>query len=127
MATNESAHAWIVTVQSEVGSDGQPHYFYRLGASDGDLVSTLRSAGFQLAPDRTLNDDRLVRVGLIYVHRRRPSDNWSIGSAPHHYYLQDADRQATIDALQGVELQHATRITDAVEGALGERWDLRRL
>ena len=63
MATNQSVHAWIVTVQSEVGSDGQPHYFYRLGASDSDLVSTLRSAGFQLAPDRTPDDDGLVSCG----------------------------------------------------------------
>ena len=124
MVQNEPQVAWILTVQYDGRTVGQPNYFYRLAANHDDLVGVLRTAGFQLVHAWPFDDDTPVRVGLLYVHRRRPSDNWGIGSAPHHYHLPDADLQATIDALLGVELQHATRITDAVEGALGERWDL---
>ena len=124
MAQDESVRVRIVAVESESADHSEPHYFYRLGAGNHDLVRELQTASFQLAPDRTLDDDGLVRVGLLSISRRRSRDPWSIGSAPHHYYLQGADRQATVDALLGVELQHSTRITDAVEGMLGERWDL---
>ena len=127
MVQGESVLVWITTVQSGPGGDGEPNYFYRLGASHADLVHVLRTAGFQLAPDRTLSDDGLVRVGFLSVFRRLPRGHWGVGNAAHHYYLPDADRQATIDGLLGMELSHATRITDAVEGALGERWDLRLL
>ena len=80
---------------------------------------------FELAPDPTVNDDGRVRVGLLSISRAKPSDTWSIGQAPHHYYLDDADRQTTIDTLRNAGLQHITRITDAVEGALGRAWNLR--
>ena len=125
MAQDESVRVWIVSVESESADHSEPHYFYRLGAGNHDLVRELQTASFQLAPDRTLDDDGLVRVGLLSISRRRSGDYWSVGSAPHHYYLQGADRQATVDALLGVELQHSTRITYAVERMLGERWDLR--
>ena len=125
MVQDESRHAWILTVEPGLAVDNQPHYFYRLGAGHDDLALTLRTADFQVAPDRTLSDDGLVRVGMLSIFKRRPSDNWAIGHASHHYHLQDADTETTVNALLGVELHHATRISDAVEGALGEPWDLR--
>ena len=125
MAQDESVRVWILTLESELEGGSEAHYFFRLGASYEDLVGMLRTADFQPAPDRMFDDDGLVRVGLLSISKRGARYNWSIGHAPHHYYLPDADRQATIDGLLGVELSHATRITDAVEGALGERWDFR--
>jgi hypothetical protein len=124
MAQDESVRVWILTVESELEGRSETHYFYRLGASYDDLVRTLQTAGFQVAPDRTLNDDGLVRVVFLTIYKNHPRDMWAVGSGGHRYHLQDADRQATIEALLGVELQHATRITDAVEGALGSSWDL---
>ena len=122
MAQEESIVAWIMTAPR---CDIEPNYFYRLRASHGELVRVLTTAGFQLAPYGTLSDDGRVRVGFLSVSRRHPNDIWCFGGGPHHYYLEGADLQATIDALLGVELQLATCITDAVEGALGERWDIR--
>ena len=124
MANDEPVVVWILTMETRLDGDGEPHYFYSLGASYSDVVHAMHTAGFQLAPGWPLDDGDLVRVGQLSLSRRRPMDNWTFGHAPHHYYLQGADRQATIDALLGVELQHATRITDAVEGALGRPWDI---
>ena len=124
MAQDESVRVWILTMESELEGRSETHYFYSLGASYYDLVRTLQTAGFQLAPDRTLNDDGLVRVVFLTIYKNDPKDMWAVGSGGHRYHLQDSDRQATIEALLDVELQHATRLKDAVEGALGSSWDL---
>ena len=116
--------AWILTLQYERHHLGQANYFYQLGMDHTKLVSTLITENFEVVQDYPYNEEVEVRVGLLCISRRHPNDNWSVGHDPHHYHLQGADLQATIDALIQAQLQHTTRLTDAVQGALGEPWSL---
>ncbi len=118
MATNETPVAWMLTLQYDGRPLGDPNYYYRLGANQYELIRTLQSAGFELVPNWPLDSGIPVRVGFMCVHQTR--SGWGFGTAPHHYYLKDADLQTTIDALSGMELQHATRITDLIRRALGD-------
>ena len=127
MAESEPLVAWILTLEYERRRLGQANYFYRFPMDHTKLVAILCTENFDVVPDCPYNEDVQVRVGLLRISRRSPNDDWSIGSDPHHYHLKGADLQGTIDALLHAQFQHTTRLTDAVEGALGERWDVWRL
>ena len=122
MTQDQSVQIWILTLEPRLVGQREARYFFRRGADYGDLVHALRTAGFRLDHDWAPDDDGVVRVGLLRWSRNGPGDHWSVGHAPHHYSLPNADRQATIDAILGVELQQAIRIIHAVEGASGEAW-----
>ena len=117
--------AWILTLQYKMRRLGQANYFYALGANHTKLITTLVARNFEPVPDSPYNEDVDVRVGLLHIYRKRLRDSWAIGHDPHHYHLPGADVEKTIGALQDEGLKHTTNITDAVEGALGEPWDLR--
>ena len=124
MAGNRPQTVWILSLQSKRHTAGEPNYFFRLAGDFTKLVSILVTSSFERVDDQTYNEDVDVRVGILRVSRKSRADSWSVGTEPHHYHLAEAGLQATIEALKGTELQHTTRFTDAVEGALGEQFNL---
>ena len=123
MAQDESVQVWIVSVESESADHSEPHYFYRLGAGNHDLVRNYR-----LEFPMRLTARSTTTASCVWGYCNPEGGAATIGLLAVRLTTTICKAQTVKQRLMTCwvsQLQHSTRITWQSTAVVGERWDLR--